>query len=216
MDSAERYNAWLFSRARPYLDGRVLDVGAGIGTFTTFLTAVADAIVAVEPDAEEAAALRARFDGDERVTVVQGTVADLDQTPFDAALCFNVLEHVHDDIEALRTIRTRLAPGGRLVVLVPAHPALYGAVDRAVDHVRRYDRRTLTRSLNEAGLRIDELRHVNPVGAAGWLVSSRLLGRSEIPTGPLAVYDRLVPVFRALDALRLPVGLSLWSVAHAP
>jgi SAM-dependent methyltransferase len=212
MESAERYNAWLFSRARPHLGPRVLDVGAGIGTFTAFLAQTANEVVAVEPDAEEASLLRGRFPGAPNVTVVHGTAADADGM-FDAALCFNVLEHVPDDVGALRAVHDRLKPGGRLVVLVPAHPALYGAVDRAVDHVRRYDRATLRRSLGDADFGVIELRHVNPVGAAGWLVSSKLLRRDEIPTGPLALYDRLVPVFRALDALRLPFGLSLWAVA---
>ena len=212
MESAQRYNAWLFSRARPHLGPRVLDVGAGIGTFTALLAEAAQEIVAVEPDAEEAAQLRERFSGNERVTVVHGTVADV-EGEFDAALCFNVLEHVRDDVGALRDVHARLQPGGKLVVLVPAHPALYGAVDRAVDHVRRYDRAALRGSLAAAGLDVEELRHVNPVGALGWLVSSKLLRRREIPAGPLALYDALVPLLRVLDALRLPFGLSLWGVA---
>ncbi len=60
------------------------------------------------------------------------------------------------------------------------------------------------------------MRHVNPIGAAGWLVTSRLLGRTEIPQGPLTLYDRLVPLLRALDRVDLHVGLSLWAVAHRP
>ncbi|HEY1370338.1 MAG TPA: hypothetical protein VGF23_24630, partial [Gaiellaceae bacterium] len=78
-----------------------------------------------------------------------------------------------------------------------------------------YDRRGLERTLRSAGFEVVELRYVNPVGAAGWLVSSRLLRRSQVPEGPLTLYDKLVPVFRRLDALRLPFGLSLWAVAQA-
>ena len=66
------------------------------------------------------------------------------------------------------------------------------------------------------GFELVDLRHVNPVGAVGWAISSRLLRRSEIPAGPLALYDRLVPLFKALDRLRLPFGLSLWAVARTP
>lgn len=218
MSSARNYNAWLLARARPYLGPRVLDVGAGIGTFTIELARLAESVVALEPDPDEAEVLRSRFVGDDRVSVLQCTAAELPagEAPFDAAICFNVLEHVRDDVEALRAVHARLRPGGHLLLLVPAHPALYGATDRAVDHVRRYDRATLRRSVEAAGFELLELRHVNPVGALGWAVSSRLLRRSEIPAGPLALYDRLVPLLKALDRLRLPFGLSLWAVTRTP
>jgi SAM-dependent methyltransferase len=218
MSSARNYNAWLLERARPYLGERVVDVGAGIGTFTVELARLAESVVALEPDPEEAEVLRSRFAGDDHVSVLQCTAAELpaDEAPFDAAICFNVLEHVRDDVEALRAVHARLRPGGHLLLLVPAHPALYGATDRAVDHVRRYDRATLRRSVEAAGFELLELRHVNPVGALGWAVSSRLLRRSEIPAGPLALYDRLVPLLKALDRLRLPFGLSLWAVTRTP
>jgi SAM-dependent methyltransferase len=218
MSSAHNYNAWLLQRAQPYLGPRVLDIGAGIGTFTVELAGLAEDVVALEPDPEEAALLSARFADDDRVSVLQCTAAGLpaDELPFDAAICFNVLEHVRDDVEALGAIHARLQPGGHLLLLVPAHPALYGETDRAVDHVRRYDGPTLRRSVDAAGFELVELRHVNPVGAVGWAVSSRLLKRSELPAGPLALYDRLVPLLKALDRLRLPFGLSLWAVARTP
>ena len=218
MSFAPNYNAWLLERARRYIGPRVLDVGAGIGTFTVELAGLAEDVVALEPDPEEAGVLRARFADDDRVSVLQCTAAELpaDEPPFDAAICFNVLEHVRGDVEALRVIHARLRPGGHLLLLVPAHPALYGETDRAVDHVRRYDGPTLRRSVDAAGFELVELRHVNPVGAVGWAVSSRLLRRREIPAGPLALYDRLVPLFKALDRLRLPFGLSLWAVARTP
>jgi SAM-dependent methyltransferase len=218
MSSAHNPNTWLLERARPYLGPRVLDVGAGIGTFTVELTRLAENVVALEPDMEEAAVLRARFRDDERVSVLQCTAAELpaDEAPFDAAICFNVLEHVRDDVDALRAVHARLRPCGHLLLVVPAHPALYGETDRAVDHVRRYDGPTLRRAVDAAGFELVELRHVNPVGAVGWAVSSRLLRRREIPTGPLALYDRLVPLLKALDRLRLPFGLSLWAVARTP
>src|SRR5919198_278074 len=158
MSSARNYNAWLLERARPYLGARVVDVGAGIGTFTVELGRFADSVVALEPDPEEASVLRSRFAGDERVSVLQCTAAELpvDEARFDAAICFNVLEHVPDDVGALRAVHSRLRPGGHLLLLVPAHPALYGETDRAVDHVRRYDRETLRRAAETAGFELIE------------------------------------------------------------
>ena len=84
-------------------------------------------------------------------------MVQLDLTRFDPAafaakgidtiVCLNVLEHVEDDRGALRRLHAALAPGGRLLLLVPAHEWLYGAIDRAIDHHRRYERAGLEATL---------------------------------------------------------------------
>jgi len=207
----------MLERARPYLGRRVLDVGAGIGTFTQELVRVCDEVVAVEPDPEELARLRERLGSDPRVTIVDVdavALADADLgAPFDSAICFNVLEHIADDAGALGAVRSKLRPGGALLLLVPAHRLLFGEIDRSVAHVRRYDKSGLRARLEAAGFSVVELRHVNPLGAVGWLVSSRILRRPQVPEGPLKLYDRLVPLLRAADRVPLPFGLSLWAVA---
>src|SRR4029077_14916828 len=90
MAGARQYNDWLIDRARPWLHGRVLDVGAGIGTHTVQLQPLADEVVALEPEHEFAAMLRANVDG---ATVVEGGIDEVDGR-FDAIVCFNVLEHI--------------------------------------------------------------------------------------------------------------------------
>jgi len=215
MDDAKRYNAWLYERARPYLGNLVLDVGAGTGAFTERLLADGRTVVALEPDPNLAASLRERLGGAAALTVVQAEAAEPQDGPFDTAICFNVLEHVDRDTEALETIRIALAPGGRLLLLVPAHPALYGNIDRALGHERRYRRADLHRLLEQTGYQVEAVRPVNPIGALGWFVSSRVLGRDRIPKGPLRFYDAVVPVLRVVEAIPLPFGLSLWAVARA-
>jgi SAM-dependent methyltransferase len=212
MESARNYNAWLFARCERYLGRRVLDAGAGIGTFAE-RAAVAREVVAVEPDPELAPILRSRFNGDAGVVVVEGTVDDV-RGEFDSIICFNVLEHIRDDEGTLRRFHELLAPEGRLLLLVPAHRRLYGAIDRAVAHERRYEKAELRERLIATGFDVEVLRLVNPVGAVGWFVSSRLRKRDEVPGGPLLVFDKLVPALRLLDRVELPLGLSLWAVAR--
>jgi SAM-dependent methyltransferase len=214
---ARHYNDWIFDRARPYLGARVLDVGAGLGVFTELALDAGAEVVACEPDPAFVAQLRARVAGRERVTVREETAETLDPgSGFDSALCLNVLEHVPDDAAVLGRLLELLRPGGRLLLLVPAHPRLLGAYDRAVGHERRYTRDGLRRLLAGAGYEVDELRHVNPVGAAGWLVRMRLRRDSSWPDGSFRTFDRLVPALRHLDRLHLPFGLSLWAVARRP
>jgi len=209
MAGATAYNEWLVDRARPWLHGRVLDVGAGIGTHTVQLQPFADEVVALEPEHEFAELLRARADG---ATVVEGGVDDVDGA-FNAIVCFNVLEHIADDEGTLRRFRELLAPHGTLMLLVPAHPALYGTLDRAFGHERRYGKRELRTKLEAAGLAPVVLRHVNPVATLGWLVQAKVRRRPRMSYRGLDLYDRLVPAFRTLDRVPIPFGLSLWAVA---
>jgi SAM-dependent methyltransferase len=214
IDQARAYNDWLFDRARRQLGRRVLDVGAGVGTFTALASAEHANVVAVEPVPEFAGYLRDRFAGDERVEVVQGTVDEVDSEDFDSIICLNVLEHIEDDAATVRRFAQLLIPGGRLFLLVPAHPGLYGGYDRAAGHVRRYSREVVGSVLAGAGLEVETLRHVNPAGAVGWLLRVRLRSSPDWPSGSFAAFDRFVPLLRHLDSLHLPFGLSLWAVAR--
>lgn len=212
MEAARNYNRWLFGRCEPHLGRRVLDAGAGIGTFTELLVPGRE-VVALEPDPDLAAALRRRVGDLPNVTVVEGGVADANGE-FDSIVCLNVLEHIRDDEDALGRFRSALGAGGRLLLLVPAHPSLYGEIDRTVAHERRYSKDALRERLVAAGFEVETLRHVNPLGALGWFVSSRLRKRQQVPEGSLLIYDKLVPLLRALDWVDVGVGLSLWAVAR--
>jgi SAM-dependent methyltransferase len=217
--NARNYNRWLYDRARPFLGSRVLDFGAGIGTFTELAADDGREVVALEPHAEYAELLRERFRDRPDVTVAERTIDALaEEASFDSALCFNVLEHVGDDAGALAAVRRRLRPGGSLLLLVPAHGFLLSETDRAIGHHRRYAKRPLRRLLADAGYEVTTLRYVNPVGAIGWLVSFRLRrGRVERwPARSYRLYDRLVPALRLLDHVSLPLGLSVWAVARRP
>lgn len=218
MASARNYNAWLADRARPYVGRRVLELGAGIGTIAQLLADPSE-VVALEPDPGLAALLRRRAEASPSLTVVNTdaeTFLSSPGEPFDSIVCMNVLEHIEEEAETLRGCLSALVPGGRLLLLVPAHASLFGAVDEMGGHFRRYDAAHLRRVLEEAGFEVADVRHVNPVGALGWLVFSKLLRREQVPRGPLVSYDRLVPLLRPLDRLRLPFGLSLWAVARRP
>jgi SAM-dependent methyltransferase len=215
IDKARAYNQWLFDRARPRLGKRVADVGAGVGTFAALAAADGRDVVAVEPEAAFAAELRRRFADSPRVTVLEGGIGAL-EAEVDSAICFNVLEHIPDDAATLRSIGERLVSGGRLFLLVPAHERLFGGYDRAAGHLRRYSKPRLRQLLGEAGFELETLRHVNPVGAAGWLVRVATSSSPDWPSSSFAAFDRLVPVLRPLDRVPLPFGLSLWAVARKP
>jgi SAM-dependent methyltransferase len=216
---AANYNGWIYDRARPYLGRRVLDLGAGIGTFTRLAAEDGRDVVALEPHPQYAELLEGELAASTSVEVVRGTAEELRDSgpaPFDAAMCFNVLEHIRDDRSALAAARDLLVPGGHLLLLVPAHRLLYGEVDRRIGHERRYSRGEVRRLAREAGLEVRTARYVNPLGALGWLVTFRLRRPERWPRGQYRLFDALVPGLRLLDRLPIPFGLSVWLVARRP
>jgi glycosyltransferase involved in cell wall biosynthesis len=218
LSRAERYNKWMFQQLSPWLGQRVLEIGSGIGSFTRYLLG-RDLVVATELNPRYLRILANTFERHTRVEVAPLDLTDFDPAPLaargiDTILCLNVLEHVADDREALRRLHAALAPGGRLLLLVPAHPRLYGAIDRAIDHHRRYDRAGLVARLHEAGFRVEHTGFFNRIGVLGWYLNSVILRRTRVPGFQLHLQNLMVPLLRAEATLPLPFGLSLVAIGR--
>jgi SAM-dependent methyltransferase len=172
-------------------------------------------VTALDPEAVAVEHARLRVTSDVRFLVggVDDVLDDL-APPYDAAVCINVLEHIRDDEGTLRTIHALLRPGGTLLLLVPAGPWLYGSLDRAFGHERRYRRAELARLLERTGFRHDGVPSFNMLGIPGWFAAAKMLGHTELRPGLLGVYRVLAPPFRWFeDRFGAPVGLSLFTVA---
>ena len=205
----------------PFTAGRVLEVGAGIGANTPFLANPSVThMLLLEPDSRFAAPLSdaARSIGqpDLRVENRIGTVVDLAASErFDTILYVDVLEHIEDDRAALRAMRDVLTPGGRVILIIPAHQALHGSIDRAIGHYRRYDRHEIEAKLADAGLAPEHVSYFNVLGVPGWFLNARILQRQSVPGFQARVNDRLVPLLRLERKLHLPFGMSLLAVGRA-
>ena len=211
---------WMFSLFSGHARGTVAEVGAGIGTYSRrLLDAGVDHLLAIEPEPACAEALERRVGADPRVTVARET---LPGSPALARLagscqlvvCQNVLEHISDDGAAVTAMAAALAPGGRLTLLVPAHPRLYGRLDCRYGHFRRYDRARLRALIAGAGLELCELRSFNAIGVAGWWAKNRG-GEPALDERSLRVYEALLKLWRPLEErFRPPFGLSLVAQAQ--
>ena len=215
---AERYNQWMFEQLKPFVGQRVLEIGSGIGNMTRHLLG-REHVVASDLNPRYLRILRNTFERHTRleVTALDLTAFDADTLArhrLDTILCLNVLEHVEDDQAALRRLAASLVPGGRLVLVVPAHRRLYGAIDRAIHHCRRYERRDLMARLETAGFQVEHVDFFNRLGVLGWWLNSVLLRRTRVPGFQLRFQNLAVPLLRAETGLRLPFGLSLIAVGR--
>src|SRR5207248_11605892 len=114
-----------------------------------------------------------------------------------------VLEHIEAARASLRAMHDLLQPGGRLVLLVPSLRALYGTLDEALGHFRRYVPAELTDKLRTTGFHLRHLEYFNLAGVPGWWVAGRVLRRRLIPTGALRRYETLLPLFSLARHQRL-------------
>lgn len=215
MEEAVNYNRYLLHtitrQIRP--GDRVLDFGAGAGTFARPLAERGIALRCVEPD--DGLRQRLRQSGLDAAA----DLAEIADASIDVIYTLNVLEHIADDRATAAALAARLAPGGRLIVYVPAFPILFSAMDRKVGHHRRYRRQGLRRLLTEAGLAVERIGYVDCLGFAAALLY-RVVGDGggEINRTALVAYDRFVfPVSRALDGLFHPwLGKNLLARARKP
>ena len=219
---ARRLADWMFDQFRPFVADETAEVGAGLGTFSArLLEAGVRRLLLVEPDPDLAAVLARRLGADERVELVREALPDApslarDSGRYGFVLCQNVLEHVEEDARAVAAMAGALRPGGTLGVLVPAHPRLFGSLDRAFGHRRRYTRERLGRILAAAGLEVVELRSFNLLGVAGWWWKSRR-GATSLGARSLRAYEAILPLWRPLERRLAPrAGLSLIAVARRP
>jgi SAM-dependent methyltransferase len=212
MAGATQWKSYVAELVHPHLGSSVLEIGAGIGSNIAYLwrPPVSD-WTAVEPDVAQAAQIH-----DPGVRVVVGTLAAIGAMErFDTVLYLDVLEHLADDAAELRRAATHLVPGGRLVVLAPAHRWLTSPMDAAVGHYRRYSAGGL-RALTPAGCRLEVLRHVDALGCLASLGNRLVLRRERMTAGQLRLWDGvLVPLSRRLDRwLGFRCGKSLLAVWH--
>jgi glycosyltransferase involved in cell wall biosynthesis len=218
VEALKRYNAFLWDLIRPYVGRRILEVGSGTGVMTRYL-ATRERVVATDIDPDYIELLRRTYADNPKVEVRAldlGRLAEdgLPPASFDTVVCANVLEHIEDDAAALGALRNLLAPGGRVVLIVPALRPLYGTIDKAIGHYRRYVRDEIAHKLAAAGLAVEHVSYFNLLGVPGWFLNARLLGRRTVPGVQARLNDRLVPLLRLERRFGPPIGMSLLAVGR--
>lgn len=203
---AIQWKAYWADTLKRYVGGRVLDVGAGLGSnVPVLLSPRVESWLALEPDDALTSEMRTRRAVGELPPLCQPMTGMLTDLPaaarFDTILYIDVMEHIADDHTEIAQAAAHLAPGGRLILLVPAHQYLFSAFDTAIGHHRRYSRAALL-ELAPPGCRLELIRMLDCIGFFASL-ANRLLLRSSLP-GPRQIWlwDRvMVPLSRLLDPL---------------
>ena len=203
MARAPRYNDWMAELLRPFCGQRILEIGSGTGNLTRQLIP-RDQYVASDINPLYLSTLKAltadRPYLDVTLTdVTRGETFPRREGGFDTVVCLNVVEHVDDDVGALRNLRAALAPAGRAIVLVPQGPGAFGTLDEVLGHKRRYTKESLAALAASAGFRITELLELNRLGSVAWWLNGQVLRRRYFGRFQIVALNTLVPLLRRFD-----------------
>jgi 2-polyprenyl-3-methyl-5-hydroxy-6-metoxy-1,4-benzoquinol methylase len=208
LNHAPRFTRWMADVIRPYLGDHVLEIGAGIGNMSLNLMPrrrywATDINPHYLKYLEKLRSTRPYM----RVAYTDGMKAESFPAghDLDTVVCLNVIEHVEDDVLALRNILNTLDNHGRAIILVPQGPGLYGSLDEVLGHCRRYTEQHLSHVAQQAGFQVEKILKFNRAGVLAWWLNGRVLRRTTFGLAQIRVLNLLTPVFRALDSwLPLP------------
>lgn len=216
MEKAVNYRDWQFRMVEPFLGGRVLEIGGGIGNFTPQLASEGRSVTSLEPNEDCFGQLVEKTKDLQGVTPIRGTVESLEELLdseelFDTVILMNVLEHIEDDRAVLMALKRRLLPGGFLVVLVPAGPWAFGPTDERLGHFRRYSKRYSRQLAIDCELRIGFMRYYNFIGIWGWWWNAKMGKLEGQSDAQIRIFDRwIVPMASRIERfIRPPVGQSI-------
>jgi len=213
-----QYLRWLSQKVRPYVGDEVLEMFAGIGNITGRLMGRRLVYIAAERYPLHVHALRNRFLRTPNVVVKHIDPeeplgwGDL-KNSVDTVLCVNVLENVHDPAAVLARFAETLKPGGRILVLVPNLPHLFGSLDQQLGHKCRFTSDSLARLLAAHGFSVERIDSFNKAAVLPWWVYSKVFVSGHINKLILKVFDKSVWLLRHMDILLPWPGLSLMAVA---
>lgn len=222
MAQATRYFAWQARVVKPHLGARVIETGCGTGNFTRHLTG-RDLVMSTDVVEECVERARSRFSDRPNLQfrcldIQDPAFLDLKTLRADTIVCLNVLEHVRDDLLALKHMHHVLVSGGRAIFLLPAFESLYGPIDRNLGHYRRYSKKSWTETAKRAGFKVHRMRYFNLIGFFGWWVNAHVTRRQMHSSAQIGVFDRFAAPLqsRIEEWIEPPLGQSIFSVLQKP
>jgi SAM-dependent methyltransferase len=203
-------------------NAQILEIGCGTGHNLAMLSGFGH-VDGLELD-DEARAISEKRLGRTIMSSPLPQLAGVADRHYDLVGAFDVIEHIEDDDAALASIATKLKPGARFMMTVPAHQWMWSAHDAVNHHKRRYSRRSLKALIEGSPMKLEKLGYFNsllfPLAVAE-RATSRLRGKenADVKLPPAPINMALEKVFAAerylAGRLPLPPGLSLFAVASA-
>jgi Methyltransferase domain len=217
LSECRNHRKWFADFAKPYLGDHPIEIGSGLGDYAREWIPLVEQFTVTDADEAMIIVLKREMAAYPNVDVRQILLPTTTRAHHSCLISYNVLEHIEDDIGALRSMTRLVRLNGHIVLVCPAFPFAMSPVDIATGHVRRYTKRSMTAALTAAGLEVVDVRYANSLGLICYYAFTSLLRRQPSTGGTMTFYDRLVvPVVRSAERLikRPPFGQSVIAVAR--
>ena len=206
-------NRQVIKRIVKSIGNRVLEVGSGIGNISDLLLD-RESLILTDYDKKYIILLKKKYAKRHNVRVIHYDITkdceSIRKYKADTVLCMNVLEHIDDDMCALRNMHGILEKNGKLILLVPLYPWLYSEIDKRVGHCRRYRPKELLSKLKKAGFHVRKHFFLNVLGIFGWWYNFKVKKKLVIPQSQMRMYTSIAPAIYAVESsLNLPFGLDI-------
>lgn len=200
-DNANFHIKYCLTLIKKYIQGDILEVGAGCGSFTrNYYNQKINNITLTEKDERNIETLKSRFNNYKNIEVLNLPVDKIEKK-FDSILYFHVLEHIENDLLEIEKAKSKLNSGGYLVFIVPASKRIYGNLDKAVGHFRRYEKDFFKNDL--MNLKLLNLKHLDSIGYVLYYFNKIFFTKETFPSNlKIFLWDKIfTPVTIIIDFL---------------
>jgi len=216
LTAAVNYRNVLAGLSLPWLGEHAVEIGSGNGDYASSWVEKGQRLTVTEALESRLSTLRERFEDNPLIDVAEIRLPSEMEATYSAAIAYNVLEHIEDDVAALASMRRLVRVGGYVAVIVPAFEIGMSDFDRKIGHFRRYRTSMVAERMRAAGLEPVSVRYINFVGLVMWVLLVRCLHQPPRNSAALRLYDRfVVPVVAALESkVSFPFGQSVFAVGQ--
>ena len=203
LSRAKNFNRWLAETISPYIGQEVLEIGAGLGNITkTILPRISYYVSDINSYyLKMIESIKPNNPGLEIKFLDLNYVDEnmYKSKKFDSIICMNVIEHLDDDVGAIKNISKMLSDNGRAIVLVPKGMWLSGSQDEVLGHKRRYSEKMIHKIAKTANLRVETFISFNKISILPWYVNGKILRKKTFSRFQIFMLDIFIPFIKKID-----------------
>lgn len=216
LDEIDNFTDWVYQEIKPFISGNIFEIGSGRGTYSKKIIKdlTSNKIVLSDIDQDYIKWL-GQFES-KNVSIAKVDISRKEDfkninIPIDSAFALNVLEHIEDDVRAMNNIYDSLSPGGKFIILVPAHKFLFNCIDEGVGHYRRYTKSEVMAKVSKTKFKVKKLFYFNFLSIFGWYLNGHVFRKNVISKRAAFLLDKIVPLLRLIEQyiLRKKIGISI-------
>jgi SAM-dependent methyltransferase len=223
LSNSPSFNFWMYKQIRPYISGKVIEIGSGIGNISKYIL---DDFQTTLSDNNQTycSYLFDQFKSHKNFTDIrlldvtnEADFSDSKSEKYDTVILLNVIEHIGNDQKALESLSKLLSEKGRIIILTPANPWLYSKFDQELGHFRRYTHSSVSKLVTQSGLCLYKSFHFNFLGILGWFFFGKLLKQQQIQQKPMQIFNLLMPINKLIQPItKYIAGLSIVAIVTSP